>query len=205
MPVLPQEEQTKQHTWFTKVHAHNESFIEKVTKWLSVTEQADLAQDHAEPSLAGIAQHENAPANGNATSDVHVSECNKNAGYPDTMETSAIQLVDVKPSDSVSNISNRSNTSKRSNTSSTHSARIKAEAEMAALMAHQKLLQDKHALEEEEELLRKRKEKLALEMDIAASAAKWKVLGLSDSCPFDVSGSKTNGMNSYLERERKKS
>lgn len=92
--TLPQQRE-KQHTWFTNVHAHNASFIEKVTKWLSVTEQADIPQDHAEPSLTGIAQHDNAPANGNATSDVHVSECNENAGNTDRMETyiTVIQLL----------------------------------------------------------------------------------------------------------------
>ena len=207
VPMLPPEEQEKQNTWFTKVHEHNTSFIEKVTKWLSETEQSGVAEEHAEPSVTAITQEdEDAPANVNATSD----------GNVDVMENSAEQLDDdVKPTDSISNFSSHSNTSRRSNTSSTRAARKQAEAEMAALMARQKWLQDKHALEEEEQMfrkrkeeeeqmLRKRKEKLALAMDIAANAAKLKVLGVSDSCPSGVSKGKSNGMNSYLERERKR-
>lgn len=47
---------------------------------------------------------------------------------------------------------------------------------MVALIAHQTLFKDKHALEEQEEQLRKRKEQLELDMGIAASMAKVKVL-----------------------------
>lgn len=61
---------------------------------------------------------------------------------------------DVQPSDSVSNapskMSKGSSKGSKSTVSSTVSARIKAEADMAALIAHQKWLKDKHALKEQE-------------------------------------------------------
>lgn len=118
----------------------------------------------------------------------------------------AVVTDDVAPSDSVSNVDSR--TSKKrssaggnSNVSATSSARIKAEADMAALIARQRLFKDKHALEEQEEQLRKRKEQLDLDMEIAASVAKVKVLMASEgSRAFSV---KSNGMNSYLEREQR--
>jgi len=52
---------------------------------------------------------------------------------------------------------------------------------VAALLARQRLLKDKHALEEQEERIRKRKEQLQLEADIAASMVKMAVLGASGS------------------------
>lgn len=85
---------------------------------------------------------------------------------------------DVNPSDSISNVQSKrsakravsgksSGSGRRSNTLGT-SARIRAEADLAALMAWQKLLQDRHALEVEEQQLRKCKEKLKLDEEIAA-------------------------------------
>lgn len=52
---------------------------------------------------------------------------------------------------------------RRSGVLSASSVRLKAEAEFAALKAQQKLLKDKHELEDQEEQLRKRKEQLNLQ------------------------------------------
>lgn len=84
------------------------------------------------------------------------------------------------PFDSISNQS-RKKYGTRSKMTFTASARLRAEAEMAALLARQKLLKEKHALEEQEEQIRKRKEQLQLEGDIAASMAKVNVLRASGS------------------------
>lgn len=48
----------------------------------------------------------------------------------------------------------------RTNVSSTAPAHLRAETEMAASLARQKLLKEKHALEEQEEQIRKQKEQL---------------------------------------------
>lgn len=113
---------------------------------------------------------------------------------------------EINPSDSVSNTgskasdSRRSSAGTRSSASTTSSSRIKAEADMAALIARQRLLKDKHALEEQEEQLRKKREEFGLEEEIAASLAKVNVLrgsGGSLSVKF-------NSMNSYLERRQRK-
>lgn len=70
---------------------------------------------------------------------------------------------DINPSDSISNVgskgsSQRSAATRRSTTSTTSSARIKAEADIAALLVCQNLMKGKHAIEEKEQTLRKQKE-----------------------------------------------
>lgn len=124
--------------------------------------------------------------------------CNK--GKPNE---NAHVVDDVKPNDSVSNISVRSSHRSRSScmSSTTSSAAIKAEAEKAALIARAAALKERHALEEQEQQLRRKREQLEVETEIAASNAKLAVLQASDG--RSSSGS-TNGMNSYLKRERTK-
>lgn len=83
----------------------------------------------------------------------------------------------VNQHDSVSNIgSKRSHKSVRSGRSSTSSARVKAEIERAALIARAAALQERHALEEQEQQLRRRREQLEVDAELAASAAKLAVL-----------------------------
>ncbi|KAI9521271.1 hypothetical protein NQZ68_007585 [Dissostichus eleginoides] len=70
----------------------------------------------------------------------------------------------------------RSSAGTRSSVSTTSSC-IKAEADMAALIARQKLLKDKHASDEQEEELRKKKEQLRkkreqLEMEVCTENMK---------------------------------
>lgn len=107
---------------------------------------------------------------------------------------------DVKASDSISNVASRTSKKKelswRSTVSSSSSARIKAGADVAALFACQGLLKDKHAVEEQDE-------QLNLEMEIAASVAKVNVLRSSASRVSSAVLGKSDGMNSYLEREQK--
>lgn len=113
---------------------------------------------------------------------------------------------DIKPSDSASNVSMRS---KRCSTvvsksrSTTSSARIRAEAETAALMARQRLMSQKHALEEQQELLRRKKEELDLDMELAASMAKVSVFKASEGSRVSHVSVKSDGMNSYLERGKR--
>lgn len=58
------------------------------------------------------------------------------------------------------------------NKSSTSSAQIKAAAERAALVAQMAALKEQHALDEQEQQIRRRKEQLNLETALAASTAK---------------------------------
>lgn len=92
---------------------------------------------------------------------------------------------DVVPEDSVSNASKVttvfSNCSSSSRISSTLSACIQAEAEKAALVARATALKTKHAIETQQEELRKKMEQLELDSEIAASTAKIAVLRTIDS------------------------
>lgn len=110
-----------------------------------------------------------------------------------------------QPSDSVSNVSNKrhGSTSRTSTTSSTTSACVKAEAEMAALLARQKLLKEKYYLEQQEEEIRKRKEQFELEMEIAASVAKVNVLRASRSGLQSSISYKSDGMMSSCNKMNK--
>lgn len=107
----------------------------------------------------------------------HVIPCSQSS----IKATSHIQ-DEIQPGDSMSNVgSRRSKHSSRSGSrvSSKSSAHIKAEAEMVALVVRQKILKDKHVLEEQEEQLRKKKEQLELEANSAATMAKVQVLEAS--------------------------
>ncbi len=112
-------------------------------------------------------------------------------------------IDDIYPEDSVSNVagkhSSRHSAGSRRSRSSTASSRIKAEAERAALVARAAALKGQHALEEQEQQLRRRREQLKLEAEIAATTAKLEIHQASDS--KSVSKASSDGMNSYLERK----
>ena len=109
---------------------------------------------------------------------------------------------EINPDDSASNVSSvKANSmkphSQLSQTSSSASARIKAQAEKAALMQRVAALKRKHQIEAKEENLRREKEQLELETELAATSAKLNVLEMNSS----VCGSKrSDGMTSYFER-----
>lgn len=63
-------------------------------------------------------------------------------------------------------------------------------------------LKERHALEEQEQQIKRRKEQLELETELAASTAKLAVLQASDG--LGSSHVSSNGMNSYFEREKRK-
>lgn len=118
---------------------------------------------------------------------------------------------EINPEDSASNvcsvISKSKTRSQVSRVSSTTSARVKAEAEKAALMERVAALKRKHQIETLEEKLKmekenelkrlqQEKEQLELETELAAANAKLRVLEINSQC-----GSKrSDGMNSYYEK-----
>lgn len=182
LELLPPDEKEKHEIWFEAKMLSVNELNDEVNKWLSNT---DVLR------AAGIVENE--------------------GGDDDESE--------INPSDSISNVEEKSGkkSSRKSDTSSktskssgssTSSARIQAEAERAALMARVAALEEKHALEEEAELvkrrleeeaelLRRRQEKLELQTEMAASAAKLAVLACSEKAP---SRTQSNGKESYLKR-----
>ena len=120
------------------------------------------------------------------------------------------QMMDqITPQDSASNCGRRSRGSSGSGSrvSSTASARILAEAEVAALKVQQQTLKNKHALEEQEEQLRKKKEQIEMEGTLAAAVAKMDVLALKGSSVHGKSSrasKRSDAMNSYFERNQNK-
>lgn len=84
-----------------------------------------------------------------------------------------METCKLYPEDSVSNLSTKS--SQKSNKSSASSAKLKAAAEIAAVLARVKILKVRHAIEEEEASLRRTKEMLDLEAELAAFEAKLEI------------------------------
>lgn len=109
---------------------------------------------------------------------------------------------DILPCDSISNISSGKQGSK-SSVFTTSSARLKTEAEIAALLGRQSVLKEKHSLEEQEEKLRQQKEELQLKADIAASMAKVNVLRTSGSGVRSAASHRSDGMESYFKKKGK--
>ncbi len=105
---------------------------------------------------------------------------------------------DINPNDSVSNIG--SHKTSQSQCSSTSSARLKAEAELAALTMRHKLLKEKHALEEEEQHLCKKREELQLNTEIAEKMAKLEILKIRSTTSGKRTSKVSDGMKSYLEK-----
>ncbi|XP_034063576.1 uncharacterized protein LOC117540820 [Gymnodraco acuticeps] len=108
------------------------------------------------------------------------------------------ELDNIGPNDSIgdkTNVSGGSSGHSRSSRSTTCSARIKAEAEMAALLALEAALKEKHELEAQEAQIRKKRELLEVQSQIAAQTAKVTVLRNRGS---DIGV--TNGTNSYVSK-----
>ena len=113
---------------------------------------------------------------------------------------SVVNSDDIGPDDSVSNASkpkSKHKSSSSSRASSTPSARTKAQAENAALMERVAALKKKHELEAQEEQLKRKKEQLELETELAATNAKINVL---EALGSRSSSRVSDGMNSYLRK-----
>ena len=192
IPLLPEEEQRKHNEWFSSIMGYSNTFQRDVEQWLNEPEKLLVLHDQDS------------------------GEMNEQVFLPAPEETqlqaaSIINTDDlqdnVKPNDSVSNVGSRASKSQNSATgresvaSSIASARLRAEADLAALRMRQKLLKDKHELEEEGERIRKKKEQLKLDEEIAANMAKLNVLKSRSILSGKTSVSKrSDGMNSYLEK-----
>ena len=199
MPLIPQEEQHKQNEWITSINKYNQGFIVDVKQWLSENDRLVSRQEN----LEGLPNKDFETLPSLLLDELHLH--NK---LPSDEEQDALPGAtqdEIKPGDSISNISNKRHGSKsrtsstRISSSSTSSARVKAEADMAALLARQGLLKEKHDLEQQEEEIRKRKERFELEVEIAASKAKVDVLRASSSVKSGISN-KSDGMQSYMKK-----
>lgn len=123
-----------------------------------------------------------------------------NSGQNVSVGPTGSQIGDgINPEDSVSNAtSKRSGKSAGSKSSTTSSVRIKAQAEKAALLARIAALKEKHALEEQEQQIKRKLEQQELDTMLAETAARLSVLEASDNfCSENASDT----MNSYLTRE----
>ena len=200
--LLSPEEQERQNIWFSKIHKRKVALIENTNNWLSdingQTQNTVTSRPTSHQSHPPHVEMSNAVNNGN---DFCVAE------HPE--EEGGVLVDDVSPDDSVSNVTvdetkNRSiaGSKCRSTASSTSSARIIEQADMAALLARQEKLKERHALDEQATQLSRRREQLDLEIEIAASAARLHVLRVSGTSQVSGVASRVDGMQSYLEENR---
>ncbi|KAL2089185.1 hypothetical protein ACEWY4_016084 [Coilia grayii] len=129
--------------WYQPRYSHITAFISHVDKWISAAEN---------PS---------SPSSDKVTTSVNPVEI----FFPLFVEKADVDLDYLDAQSQRSSGSNKSNTSSKS-------LRINAEAERAALLAKVSKLQEKHAIEDQEELLRKRRETVELNVEIEATNAK---------------------------------
>lgn len=87
-----------------------------------------------------------------------------------------VNCDDIGPDDSVSNAPKSKATSWSGSSGTSSHIRIRAEAERAAIMERVAALDKKHELEAQQELLKRRQERLELETEVAAAHAKISVL-----------------------------
>nr|XP_046248483.1 uncharacterized protein LOC124061029 [Scatophagus argus]XP_046248484.1 uncharacterized protein LOC124061029 [Scatophagus argus] len=189
--LMPSDEQEKHEIWFkAKFLSLNECFHD-AEMWFSNLE-GNIQENVGVTNNEGNANKNEVGINQNVTS-------NENNAH-----ATGLVVDDIGPDDSISNVESKrsSKGSRASGGSSTASARIKAEAERAALIARASALKERHALEEQEQQLRRKREQLDLEVEMAATNAKLAVLQ-SSSVGSAGSGSK-NAMGSYLENKKGK-
>lgn len=202
IPLLPEDEQRKQNEWFSSIMKYCDTFTGDVEKWLNESEDLLHDDNFVQPEPVEMnEQVSSLPAADEPQVPMHAVPIIKANDMQD----------DIKPSDSVSNVASRTSrtqtsASGRSAASSISSAHLRAEADLAALKIRQKLLKEKHELEEEEERLRKRKEQLKLDEEIAAHMAKLNVFRSQSSTSGKSSGisKHSDGMNFYLEQAQGK-
>lgn len=193
LPLLPEDEQTKQEEWYSSIMKYSDTFKENMNSWMSETVES-LHNDSPDQSGQVV------------TTLLCISDI-----YNSQTAVQAVSIImaddlqdEVKPSDSVSNVgrgarSQSSVVGGKSAVSTTSSVRLQAEADLAALMARQKILKDRHELEQ----LRKRKERLKLDEEIAAQMAKLDVLRTRSILSRRGSRAKhSDGLNSYLKEQK---
>lgn len=197
MPLIQQGEQQKRNAWFTSISKYNQAFIVDVKQWLSENDKLAARRGYL------IKENlEELPNNADMNDEPHPYK-----NIPSQQEQDVLFGTthdEIMPNDSISNVTSRRHGSKsRTSISSTTSARVKAEADMAAYLTRQRLLKGKHELEQQEEEIRKRKERFELEVEIVASVAKVNILRASRGGVQSSISNKSNGMESYSDKKER--
>ncbi|KAI2646661.1 NEDD4 family-interacting protein 2 [Labeo rohita] len=174
--------------------------------------EQNVVQIQGEPVKPNDFENAETSATPAKETDVNIGSGNE-VQHKDAGDASEEKEPQIEPHDSISNVSLRVSGKKRhrmgssitnsssSSKSSTASERIRAEAERAALLACAAALKEKHALEEQEYLLKRKKEQLELETKIAVANAKLTVLQGSSSC--SMASKNSDGMESYVKKGSK--
>lgn len=186
--LIPDEEATKHEIWYQAKMLNVNAFIAEVGKWLSETQAGPVDYSDNGKEVEVYVEPQSFPVD--MEKEVEVE--------PQRLPAHMEKEVEIEPRDSISNVNSNKSSSSRSSASS---ARIKAEAEKAALMARAAAMKDKHALEEQEVLLKRKKEQFELDTEIAVTNARLTVLQACDGS--SISHGRSDGMESYVRKGAK--
>ncbi|XP_057687730.1 uncharacterized protein LOC130913275 [Corythoichthys intestinalis] len=165
---IPPDQAALQNQWFEKKRTLYFGFMEKVKAWLCDVGQPREEVFHNDPIKDGgiTDQEEGARVQDSLklgdSASVLSSNQSQNSKSSSTTSSQKASITSSK----------QSQKSKSSSTTSSQKERIKAEAEKAALIERVAALKRMHQLEVEEQNLRRQKEQLALETELAAFNAK---------------------------------
>lgn len=157
--LLPTEA-SKHDIWYQAKMLSVNEFIACVTKWLLEVKQSST-------TIVCVDDGQNNGLLGQIETQTAETEINNNDGNEATVEEEKKKEEDdIGPHDSISNVPSHhhgSVSSSSSHSSTSSAARRLAEAERDALLARAAALKDKHALEEQEFILKRKKEQLKLD------------------------------------------
>lgn len=172
MEIIPELEKDKQKVWFASVNTYNKGFIEDVKWWISETERPvsrHTTNDNVE-RLPNNKECENPPSlplhephlNSKMSPDMGQDYLPHNKHNIEENALFGAVEDDIKPNDSISNVGSRKCGSKtgvsRTSNFSVSSSSDKAEAEIAALLTRQKLLNQTQELDQQEEEIKKKRD-----------------------------------------------
>ena len=197
LQLLPDDEHKKQKEWFSSIMDYSDAFKEQVEKWIKEnphenSNELPLQTNTSEQPTKEINYAEQIPVE--KSKDLSVAD------PPVPVSTGQDPQDELQPCDSISNATKKSRSHHSSSLASRSSARLKTETNLAILATKQKALKEKHALDEEELKLRKRREQLLLENEIAEEMAKLSVIKSQSSVGSKSKSKVSDGMNSYYEK-----
>ncbi|KAK0147807.1 hypothetical protein N1851_012498 [Merluccius polli] len=150
----------KQNEWFSSIMDYSDAFKEQVEKWI----KENLHENSNElPLQTNTSEQPTKEINHAVQIPVEKSKDLSVADLPVPVPTGQDPQDELQPCDSISNATKKSPSHHSSSLASRSSARLKTETNLAILAAKQKALKEKHALDEEELKLRKRREQFLLE------------------------------------------
>ncbi len=169
----PDEKEADHSDWYEPKLIRFREFLSEITSWMSVSDD-EKQEENYEGLGDAVGPDDSVSQIGKRHEQEKEAERLESAADGDDMDDKTAEGIFVAKNVTAKASSKAS--SKSSKTSSASVACLQAEAERAALKVKAKALEQKHALDMEEAQLKAKKEKLALNAELAAADVKVKIL-----------------------------